>query len=1067
MNTYSLSRIAGALVVALGVSASVVSTDVSANITTSAVKGQVVGPKGNAAVGTKVTIIHLPSGTKKTATVNNSGLFTAKGLRVGGPYKIILDSNAFEDTTVQDVYLTLGETYPMNIALNLQQDIETIVVTGRSVSMNSGGTGPSAHFSSEDLKRAPAINRDLKDIVRVDPRIYVDESSSDAIQCGGGNPRFNSLTVDGVRMNDSFGLNDNGYPTTRIPFSYDSIDQVSVELAPFDVKYGGFTSCNINAVTKSGNNEVFGSVFYDYTNDSMKGDSIEGEHLDNGSYSEKRYGFNLGIPLINDTLFLFASYEKLEGAQLFEYSPLGDKVSQADLDRVNQISIDKYGYTAGGTPASMPIDDEKILIKVDWNINEDHRASFIYNFNDGFKLDQSDEWGMTLDNHFYESGAELNSFVASVNSDWSDNFSTEIRVGHTELENRQVSLDTASGFGEVQIKHGGTTIFLGPDDSRQSNEMNWESTNFKFSGSYYLDEHTITAGYEYESLTAFNLFMQHTIGEYRFGSIDNYEDGLADRVYYNNSAGTNVPSDASQEFTYGLHTVYIQDEYTLTDIDITLTYGLRYDRYTSNDNPRYNAQFEGRYGIRNDKNMDGIDLIQPRFGFNWVVEDNLEVRGGFGLYSGGNPNVWLSNSYSNDGLVNIGLKECMNINPWDTCSNSGVSYSGTKIDLFNTPSVDSRGPGFGVPQVMHDDIQGLDELSGNGSVNATHPDFEIPSEWKYTIGATYTTESDYIISVDLLHNRKQDSATVIDYSLQHVAGGETFDGRPTYESRPTNDGSSTNSSEYVLTNTSRDGSSTILSFALSKSYDFGLDMAFGYSYTKSEDANPMTNAVAGSNYGNLATIDALNPSMATSDYEIPHRFTMNLSYGLELISGLETRFSLFGQASEGQAYSYTYDDSDGAFGDSNWQGSRQLLYIPTVDDENVVYGADKDGNPFDKAAFDAFIAAEGLTRGEVTGRNEQNADWWVSFDLKINQEIPGLMDGHKGNAFFIIKNIGNMINDDWGVMKQGQFVGNRMVEMSIEDDKYVYEKFNDGNQDQTFYKDSSLWEMRIGISYDF
>jgi len=1053
MNTHSLSRIAGALVVALGLSTSVVSTDVTANTTTSSVKGQVVGPKGNAAIGTKVTIVHVPSGTTKTATVNNSGLFTAKGLRVGGPYKIVLDSNTFEDTTVEDVYLTLGETYPMNISLNPQQNIETIVVTGRSVSMNSGGTGPSAHFNADDLKYAPSINRDLKDIVRVDPRIYIDESRSDAIQCGGGNPRFNSLTVDGVRMNDSFGLNDNGYPTTRIPFSYDSIDQVSVELAPFDVKYGGFTSCNINAVTKSGTNEVHGSVFYDYSNDSMKGDSIEGEHQDNGDYDDKRFGFNIGLPLIDDTLFLFASYEKLEGAQLFEYSPLGDKVSQADIDRVNQISIDKYGYTAGGTPASMPVEDEKILIKLDWNINEDHRASFIYNYNDGFKLDQSDEWGMTLDNHFYESGAELNSFAASLNSDWSDNFSTEVRIGHTELENRQTSLDAASEFGEVQIRHGGTTIFLGPDDSRQSNEMNWETTTFKLSGSYYLDEHTITAGYEYESLTAFNLFMQHSVGEYRFGSIDDYENGLADRVYYNNSAGTNVPSDASQEFTYGLHTFYIQDEYTLSDIDMTITVGLRYDRYTSNDNPRYNAQFEERYGIRNDKNMDGIDLIQPRVGFNWAVEDNLEIRGGFGLYSGGNPNVWLSNSYSNDGLVNISQRAKYH--------NDIIPMIDGKYDLFNTPSSDPRGPGFGVPQVMVDSIQSLDELSGNASVNATDPNFEIPSEWKYALGATYTTDNDYIISADILHNRKQDSATILDYNLEY--GPNTFDGRPTYQSVTHASGVDNVSNEYVLTNTKSDGSSTIISLAVSKSFDFGLDASFGYSYTKSEDANPMTSAVAGSNYGNLATTDALNPPITTSNYEIPHRFTMNLTYGVELIDGLETRFSLFGQASEGQAYSYTYDDSDGAFGDSNWNGDRQLVYIPTLDDTNVDYSAD-----FDKEAFNAFIAAEGLTRGEITGRNAQNADWHVSFDVKISQEIPGLVEGHRGNAFFIIKNVGNMLNDDWGVMKQGQFVGNRMVEMSLQDNgKYLYEAFNSGNEDQNYYKDASLWEMRVGVSYDF
>ncbi len=1047
MKTHSLSRIAGALVVALGLSTSVVSTDTLASTTTSAIKGQISGPQGNAAVGTKVIITHVPSGTKKSATVNAAGIFVAKGLRVGGPYTVTLDSDTFEDSKVQDIFLTLGETYPMNVALNSEQNLETIVVTGRALSMHAGGTGPATHFSADDLKNAPAINRDLKDIVRIDPRISIDESRSDAISCGGGSPRFNSLTVDGVRMNDSFGLNDNGYPTTRIPFSYDSIDQVSVELAPFDVKYGGFTACNINAVTKSGTNELHGSVFVDYTNDSMKGDSIEGEDQDNGSYAEKRYGFNFGMPLIKDELFFFMSYEKLDGEELFQYSPFDDdQVSQADVDRVVEISNRVYGYNAGSTPAGMPVEDEKILIKLDWNINEDHRASFVYNYNDGFKLSQSDSWALTLDSHFYESGAEMNSFAAAINSDWSDNFSTEVRITHTDLENRQNSLDAASSFGEVQIRHNGTTIFLGPDDSRQSNEMNWENATFKLSGNYYLDEHTITAGYEYETLTAYNLFMQHTQGEFRFDSIDDYEAGLAARIYYNNSAGTNVPSDASQEFTYGLHTFYLQDEYTFQDIDATLMFGFRYDRYTSDDNPRYNAQFEERYGFANNANFDGIDLFQPRVGFNWVVDESLEVRAGFGLYSGGNPNVWLSNSYSNDGIVQIGLRE------WQV---GLIENEDGLVDLFANEWTNGGTPGYEVPQAMYDEIQNTPIGGGDGSVNALDPDFAIPSEWKYAIGATYTTEDDIIISADLLYNQKVDSATIIDAGLKYST--ETApDGRPMYERI------AGRSSEYVLTNSGKDGSSTILSLAVSKSFDFGLDASLSYAYTSSEDANPMTSAVAGSNYGNLAATDALNPGMTTSNYEVPHRFTLNLSYAVELIDGLTTRFSLFGKASEGQPYSFTFERADRDFGDDNWNGSRQLLYIPTADDANVVYGPD-----FDQAAFNDFIAAEGLTRGEITGRNAQNADWHTSFDLKINQEIPGFVEGQKGNAFFVIKNLGNLLNDDWGVMNQGAFVGNRMVAMSIEDGQYVYEEFNESNQDQDYYKDASLWEIRLGVSYDF
>jgi len=237
-----------------------------ANETTSAIKGQITGPNGNPAAGTKITILHVPSGSVKTTETNDAGYFTAKGLRVGGPYRVVVDSDTYADQEFNNIILNIGNDYPVNASLENISNIEQIVVTGAPISAMSGGTGPASTFTLTDLENQPAINRDLKDIIRIDPRITIDDSRG-SINCGGGNPRYNSLTLDGVRMNDNFGLSSNGYPTIRAPFSFDSIEQVSAELAPFDVQYGGFTSCNINAVTKSGGNDVQGGVFFDYKND--------------------------------------------------------------------------------------------------------------------------------------------------------------------------------------------------------------------------------------------------------------------------------------------------------------------------------------------------------------------------------------------------------------------------------------------------------------------------------------------------------------------------------------------------------------------------------------------------------------------------------------------------------------------------------------------------------------------------------------------------------------------------------------------------------------------------------
>ncbi|GAA0859953.1 TonB-dependent receptor [Aliiglaciecola litoralis] len=1032
-----LNRIAIAVAMSVGMS-----TAAMAQETSSGIAGTILTPTGAPAAGTTITIVHVPSGTSKTVEVNNAGTFSAKGLRVGGPYNIIVDSNVYQDTTVNDVYLNLGEQFSLDVALTEDQQLESILVTASSVSTSVfGETGPSSNFNLSDLENAPSINRDINDVIRADPRIYIDESFNDAVQCGGASPRFNSLTLDGVRLNDSFGLNSNGYPTERMPFSYDAIEQVTVELAPFDVQYGGFTACNINAVTKSGTNEVHGSLFFDYTSDSFRGDEVEGEQQDNGNYTEKRYGFNVGLPLIKDTLFLFASYEKLEGAQLFGYDALGSRVSQADIDRVTEIASRVYGYDVGGMPGSAPIEDEKLLLKLDWNINDDHRASLVYNWNDGASLSQSDGGSsrLSLSNHFYERGAEISSYVASLYSDWSDDFSTEIRIGKTDLDNRQNSIDAASGFAEVQISTPDRgTIYIGPDDSRQSNDLNWDNVTFKIAGTYYADEHTITAGVEYEKLNVFNLFMQHTVGEYRFRSIDQFESGDVDRIYYNNSAGTNNPADAGASFSQTTKTFYIQDDFDLFD-DVQMMVGLRYDVYGSGDQPTFNRNFASRYGFSNTANVDGLSLMQPRVGFNWAVAENLEVRGGFGRYSGGNPNVWISNAYSNDGVTNIGVRE-REIGDFDSLFDIALSGEGRPI--------------YDVPQAMFDAVANTQIGDGDGGVNATDPNFKIPHEWKYALGATYIFADDYVLQADLMITEKKNSAIIRDLALVD-SGADAPDGRPLYEA--TNGRRAGN--DLMLTNVSgEDAESKVLSLSVSKTYDNGIDASFAYAFTRATDVNPMTSAVAFSNFTNVAVSDVNNPTLATSDYEIRHRFTMNLSYAKEFMDGYDTRFSLFGTANEGSPISYTFTDAR-MFTDAN--NYRSLIYVPNENDSNVVYGPD-----FDQAAFNDFIAAEGLNRGGIMARNSVAADWWVKFDVRVEQELPGFMEGHSASAFIVVENLGNLLNDDWGVFKQGSFPADDVISASINDqNQYVYESFN--NSPQSFNRNASSWEIRAGVKYKF
>lgn len=1031
-----LSRLAIAVALSVGLSAAAMAQE-----TSSGINGKVLTPTGVAAAGTVVTVVHIPSGTTREVTVSNTGSFSLRGLRVGGPYKLVVDSDSFQDTTINDVFLELGTAFELDLTLENASNIEVISVTASAVNTSAfGGTGPASFFDLDDLENSPAINRDINDIIRADPRIYVDESRNDSVQCGGASPRFNSLTLDGVRLNDGFGLNSNGYPTERMPFSFDSIQQVAVELAPFDVQYGGFTACNINAVTKSGTNELAGGIFYDYTSDSYRGDTVDGDQQDNGNYTEKRFGGHVGFPLIEDKLFFFGSYQKIEGVQLFDYAALGSRVTSDDISQITEIATRVYGYDVGSTPGSAPVEDENMLLKLDWNISDQHRASLLYNWADGFSISQSDGGSsrLSLSNHFYERGAELTYLVGSVYSDWSDNLSTEFRASKMKLDNRQTSLDS-SGFAEAQIRTDSNgTVYIGPDDSRQSNDLNYDILNLKFAATYFLNDHKITAGIEYESQDIFNLFMQHTVGEYRFNSIADFEAGTPARIYYNNSAGTNNPADAGASFSYATTTVYAQDDFALTD-DIDVMVGFRYDSYSSDDKPNYNANFERRYGFDNTGNVDGISLFQPRVGFTYSYADNLEFRGGFGLYSGGNPNVWISNAYSNDGVTNIGSRE-RDIPDF--------------TNLFDTPLSGEGRPIYDIPQAMFDTV--ANTTGGDGNVNATDPNFEIPSEWKYAVGATYITPQEYIITADLMYTKRKDSAKVIDALL--VETGNTLpDGRPEYASRLTE--RRFTGSDFILTNSGQDGDTTVFSVSAMKQWDNGIDAQLAYAYTKAEDANPMTSAVGFSNYVNFATSDPINPVVATSDYEIPQRFTFTLGYKTQFVDGYDTRFNLFAVAADGKPYSFVYGNND-AF-DYDASSSRQLIYVPEVNDANVVYGPD-----FDLAGFDAFVDEFNLARGQIVGRNSQNADWWTKVDLRISQQLPGFTDDHKASAFLVIENFTNLLNDSWGDFRQGSFVGDRVVEASLNDSgQYVYESFN--ASEQSVARAPSLWEIRVGVKYTF
>ncbi|MDH3440863.1 MAG: TonB-dependent receptor, partial [Gammaproteobacteria bacterium] len=932
---------------------------------------------------------------------------------------------------------------------------------------------------------AVAFDRDIKEVYSHDPRLSLDTDGFQ-MNCGGQHPRFNSVTLDGVSQNDRFGLNTNGYSTaTGMPFPYDGIEQVVVELAPFDVTYSGFSACNINAVSKSGSNEWEFGGFYEFTSDDYRGDTIDGVGTFTSlPYEEEKFGFNAGGPIIQDRLFVYAAYEEAEFprflAQGFAGSGNGVErpwLSQADYQRITDISNNIYAYDPGGLPGDGTQSEEKYMVRLDWNVSDKHNAALIYNYFDGpqTRSSDSDPNEFEFPNHYYVKGAEMETITVKLNSQWTDAFSTELYFSNAQMTDSQVTVGPKD-FADMQITiedaTGRNTVYLGADDSRQANALNYESDFLKLIGQYLVGDHVITFGYEQEELNVFNQFVQHARGgEYdyfddSFGTdpgcfapgvtaqdrlddtpglgcapsgIDRFELGRPSRIYYGSGGGTNIAADAAAKFGNTLHSFYIQDEIFFDDIDLTVVAGFRYENFTSDDAPVFNQTFTSANGIPNNANIDGLDLIMPRLGFTWGYREDLQLRGGVGLYAGGNPNVWLSNAWSNDGLTNAQFQ----FNYFD----SATVLPGMPDSL---PLSGSR-PGYDVPQEMVDAVLAVTPTDANDSrIVLIDPKYKQPAQWKFAFGATWDMPIwDITADFDILHTRAQDTAYYVDVSQSVV--GETSAGTPIYDY-------TTGEDNFMLTNSSEDGESTLLSVILNKSFDWGLDLSMGYAHTRAKDVSPMTSFVASSNFNNIALLDINNPFPGISDYVTPHRFTLRAGYSNEFFGDNMTYITAYAVAQEGQPVSYVM--SAGLEGESF--NSRHLLYVPNgANDPNVIYDPG-----FDQAAFNAFVASAGLSPG-FQARNAQNAKWSSRIDLAVMQEIPLGTDDLKGRLFLKVYNLGNLLNDDWGKQYDAQFFPQEVVEASIgPGGEFVFEDFNTTNIND-LQEFRSLWEIKFGLEVNF
>lgn len=1055
-------------------SALLTSYQASAQVTSSAIRGQLLDGSGQPMAGVAVEVIHSPTETKKVITTSDNGIFQLRGMAVGGPYKVqLMDGSRYTVEKIEDLFLQLGKTASITLQVENtlesqpQTEYEVIGVTASAASFNTMKKGPGGDFSEDDIRSTAAISRDIKSLLKKDPKIMVDPTADGgpALSVAGGNVRGNSLTVDGVKQNDDFGLNKNGYPGRRAPISLDAIEQISVNVAPFDVTYGDFQGGNINVVTKSGSNELSGTAYYYRADDRFIGDSSEGEDQNIGDFSEDTYGFSVGGPIVEDEVFFFVSYEKFKSTSPYQFS-LDDLdgviepnerigVTQADYDLISQIAQEQWNYDIGEYDQAKSEESENLLIKLDWYVNDEHRVSLTYQDNQGNTV--RDYWAETFPNartatsasNRYNQQETLEAYSLQIFSDWHEDFSTDIKISNKQVATVQNPLMGAD-FGQMSIvTENGGQLYIGPDQFRHANVLNNDRQTISLKGDYYLnDAHQLTFGWDNEVLDIYNLFVFGSLGMTDFASISDFENNIGFHVFQNSLDG--VPLNAADQFELTQNTFYLQDVWTITD-ELTLTYGVRYSKFSNNDLPALNEFFVERHGYTNQFNYDGLDLLQPRIGFSYAMDDDTNIRGGVGLFGGMGPNVWLSNSYGNDGVRK--------------------AFAGCANDCFD---------GRNTPQVVLDGLAAGGFDGGNGNSNSVDPSFAMPSVWKYSLGIDRNQDlgvlgEDWMISADLIYTDVHRTAMYRELNMEQIDTAP--DGRPIYDSPEPFD--------LSLVNTSK-GSGILASIFAEKTFyaDSGTyRLSVGYTYQDAEEVNPSNAFIAFEGYSMAANIDFQGEELYDSEYEVPHALAAGLTWSNEIFGDNTTTIALAYTGRVGRHYSHTMRTGVDVFGGfvdfASWVGfSSQSLYVPLDENDPLVTYTDD----FDQQAFFDYINSNEClvaAKGSISRRHSCESSWIHIFDVRFMQEIQ-INDEQAIELTLDIENIGNMLNDDWGRVEgyvqpfnapvvTASFAANQFDQdgqpIGYDRSQYVYSDFT--LPVPNVAKVPSVWKIQLGVRVRF
>ena len=963
-------------------------------ITSSSLAGVVTDQKGEALPGANVIAVHVPSGTEYGISTRADGRYNLNGLRVGGPYTVKTSFVGYKDQSQENIFLELGQTLVVNFKLaDESTQLQEIVVSGaQDPVLNSEKIGASSNFGAKQMLTLPSIGRDFRDFSALTPQ------GGTNFSFGGRSNLYNNLTIDGATANNVFGLNPlPGGQSNATPFSIDAIQEITVQLSPYDLRQGSFTGAGISAVTRSGTNELQGSAYYFFRNESFAGKKIDGNDSPIPSFNFSNTGFRLGGPIIKNKLFFFVNAEferRTDPAYTFTVRPAGSGSTPASATQtqatddsdpntgiagLRDFLINRYGYDPGVyRDFNRATESNRYVARFDYNINQQHKLTIRGNITNAFQdVPPSSSGGfvgappggrgntnnvLSMSSSYYRINNNQYSVTAELNSTFKGGlFTNNLVVGYSAFRDFRQDAGglTTPGFPLVDIlgPNGQNMVTFGPDPFTPNNKLDQDVLQVNDFFSMYLKNHTVTIGTANELYTFNNVFTQLVNGVYRYNSLSEFlldadpaTTALARPAQYTvQFVGVpGGPSATAAKWSAFQAGFFAQDEYTGIK-NLKLTGGVRVDvpMYLT-DLPQNNyinsLTFQNGERLRVGGWPDVKPLISPRIGFNWDVKGDrtTQLRGGTGILTGRIPFVWLSNTVSNNGLFFGQVNVAGNAVPFDN-TGDGFPYNYGQTP-YTAPESSFSNLATGTPQLI---TNPLDRNFGRpavvSSVNVVSKDFKFPQVWRSNIAVDQKLPGGVIGTLEWIYTKDLNAVFMRDANLANPVGTLNGDGRPLFGASGgdraiiANDrrvtGDLANQSGALVLDNTNKGYQWSITGQLRKTFNNNFELSAAYTYTDSREINPQSGSTAGGIFTSQSNVFGPNNSGLAFANTLVPHRIV--AYGNYRKEYLKNFASTFGFTYIGNSGSnFSYTYNGDVNSDGNTQND--LMYIPRNQSEIVL-----------------------------------------------------------------------------------------------------------------------------------